>query len=108
MAKSAEGGTGGRTWKRLGGRRLHAVWVSAEQIEDLARQPVPTRTTGIGSVVDARWCGALAQGNDLRGEVATQMSEHMARGYYKRWESYMNGADWDELLGLRDPRFATV
>ena len=43
----------------------------------------------------------------IRGEVTTQISEHMARGFYRRWESYMNGAGWGELLGEGDPRFAS-
>lgn len=48
--------------------------------------------------------------NGLRvpGEVVTQISEHMARGFYARWRGYMEGDDWPSLLGLDDPRFATV
>jgi len=41
----------------------------------------------------------------LPGEVSTQTTEHIARGFYRRWNSYMNGASWDTLLGLDDPRF---
>jgi phenylpropionate dioxygenase-like ring-hydroxylating dioxygenase large terminal subunit len=41
----------------------------------------------------------------IKGEVSTKMSEHMARGYYARWNEYMNGADWDTLLGKQDQRF---
>ncbi len=39
------------------------------------------------------------------GEVSTQMSEHIARGYYRRWRSYMEARDWNALLGRDDPRF---
>jgi hypothetical protein len=39
------------------------------------------------------------------GEVSIEISEHIARGYYRRWDGYMRGADWDELLGRNDPRF---
>lgn len=42
----------------------------------------------------------VAKMNDLvPGEVSTQMSEHIARGFYKRWASYLCEAPWDELLG---------
>jgi len=39
------------------------------------------------------------------GEVSTQVTEHMARGFYRRWSSYMADGGWDELLGLNEPRF---
>lgn len=44
-------------------------------------------------------------GLDIRGEVATQISEHMARGFYQRWKTYMQDGSWDALLGRDDPRF---
>ena len=44
-------------------------------------------------------------GLEVRGEVVTQISEHMARGFYKRWLSYMQESDWPTLLGADDPRF---
>ena len=47
-------------------------------------------------------------GIQIRGEVATQCSEHMARGFYRRWSGYLSGASWDELLGGNDPRFRSV
>ena len=47
----------------------------------------------------------IVNGIEVRGEVATQISEHMARGFYRRWDSYMRDADWDVLLGAGDPRF---
>jgi hypothetical protein len=36
------------------------------------------------------------------GEVSTQISEHIARGFYHRWASYLKEAPWDELLGKND------
>ncbi|MEM9684556.1 MAG: aromatic ring-hydroxylating dioxygenase subunit alpha [Pseudomonadota bacterium] len=39
------------------------------------------------------------------GEVSTQTTEHIARGFYRRWNSYLDGASWDTLLGRDDPRF---
>ena len=45
-------------------------------------------------------------GLTVRGRVTTKMTEHMARGYYRRWRAYLDGAGWDELLGRNDPRFA--
>ena len=47
-------------------------------------------------------------GLEVRGEVATQISEHMARGFYGRWKTYMQGGDWDALLGREDERFAVA
>jgi hypothetical protein len=35
----------------------------------------------------------------LGGDVSTQVTEQIARGYYKRWTSYMQGGGWSELLG---------
>ena len=39
------------------------------------------------------------------GEVSTQTTEHIARGFYRRWRTYMEGGDWNALLGRDDPRF---
>jgi hypothetical protein len=39
------------------------------------------------------------QPHALGGNVSLQITEEIARGYYKRWDSYMRGAGWDELLG---------
>ena len=35
----------------------------------------------------------------LGREVSLQVTEQIARGFYRRWASYMRGADWNELLG---------
>lgn len=49
----------------------------------------------------------VAKINDpVPGEVSTQTTEHIARGFYRRWRSYLQGADWSRLLGEDDPRFA--
>ena len=32
--------------------------------------------------------------------MSTQVTEQIARGFYKRWATYMQGGDWNELLGL--------
>lgn len=48
----------------------------------------------------------VVEGLHIPGEVATNITEHMARGFYRRWETYMRGGSWDELLGVGDPRFA--
>jgi phenylpropionate dioxygenase-like ring-hydroxylating dioxygenase large terminal subunit len=45
----------------------------------------------------------VAKMNDpVPGEVSTQISEHIARGFYHRWASYLKEAPWDELLGKND------
>jgi hypothetical protein len=43
--------------------------------------------------------GAFSTDHQLGGEVSTQITEQIARGFYRRWTSYMNGGDWGELLG---------
>jgi hypothetical protein len=35
----------------------------------------------------------------LGGDVSTQVTEQIARGFYKRWATYMHDGDWNELLG---------
>jgi phenylpropionate dioxygenase-like ring-hydroxylating dioxygenase large terminal subunit len=47
----------------------------------------------------------VVDGIAVPGEVATQISEHMARGFYRRWGSYIDGKSWESLLGHDDPRF---
>jgi phenylpropionate dioxygenase-like ring-hydroxylating dioxygenase large terminal subunit len=37
-------------------------------------------------------------GDPIPGEVSLQISEHIARGFYRAWSSYMQGAPWDDLL----------
>lgn len=50
----------------------------------------------------------VVNGLRVRGEVSTQVTEHMARGYYRRWADYLDGADWDTLTGRRDARFSVA
>ena len=50
--------------------------------------------------------GAAKLNDPVPGLVTTQMSEHMARGFYTRWRDYLEGKDWNRLLGLSDPRFS--
>ncbi|MCK9913273.1 aromatic ring-hydroxylating dioxygenase subunit alpha [Microbacteriaceae bacterium K1510] len=47
----------------------------------------------------------IVNGVKVRGEVALQVTEHMARGFYRRWADYLDGGTWDDLVGLSDPRF---
>jgi phenylpropionate dioxygenase-like ring-hydroxylating dioxygenase large terminal subunit len=42
---------------------------------------------------------ATRMNDPVPGEVSTQMSEHIARGFYRSWASYLKDAPWDELLG---------
>ncbi len=37
--------------------------------------------------------GAAKIDDPVKGEVSTQTSEHIARGFYRRWQTYMEGAD---------------
>lgn len=39
------------------------------------------------------------------GRVSTQISEDNPRGLYRRWVTYMEGRDWDDLLGRNDPAY---
>ena len=43
--------------------------------------------------------GAYTTDHELGGQVSVQITEQIARGFYKRWASYMRDADWGELLG---------
>ena len=44
--------------------------------------------------------GAYTTDHPLGGELSLQVTEQIARGFYRRWASYMRDADWGELLGL--------
>jgi phenylpropionate dioxygenase-like ring-hydroxylating dioxygenase large terminal subunit len=41
----------------------------------------------------------------LPGKSALQVTEGNARGFYRRWRMYMNGGDWDALMGRNDPLY---
>jgi phenylpropionate dioxygenase-like ring-hydroxylating dioxygenase large terminal subunit len=43
--------------------------------------------------------GKVTLNDPVPGEVSTQYTEHIARAFYRRWSSYLEGADWAELLG---------
>ena len=43
--------------------------------------------------------GAHTVGEPIPGVVSTQITEQNARNFYARWYSYMQGAEWDVLLG---------
>ena len=43
--------------------------------------------------------GAYVSDHPLGGDVSTQVTEQIARGFYRRWSSYMQGGGWHELLG---------
>ncbi len=47
----------------------------------------------------------VVHGLKVKGEVSQKMSEHMARHFYRRWGDYLEGADWQTLLGNNDARF---
>lgn len=36
---------------------------------------------------------------DYPGDITLQPTEQMARGYYRTWSRYMEGSDWDILIG---------
>lgn len=38
----------------------------------------------------------------VAGNVSLQVSEENPRQFYRRWRDYMNGADWDVLMGKHD------
>ncbi|AWP73591.1 aromatic ring-hydroxylating dioxygenase subunit alpha [Bordetella bronchiseptica] len=46
--------------------------------------------------------GAVTNEGPVPGNVSLQVSEENPRQYYRRWRDYMNGADWDTLLGRND------
>ena len=59
----------------------------------------PARWRGaIPSTISNRWA-RLRPIIRLGGEVSTQITEQIARGFYRRWTTYMQGGDWNELLG---------
>lgn len=43
--------------------------------------------------------GAYVTDHPLGGDVSTQVTEQIARGFYRRWSTYMQGGGWHELLG---------
>ena len=41
--------------------------------------------------------GQVQSGYPMAGRVATQVTEENARQYYRHWNLYMKGADWDQI-----------
>ena len=50
----------------------------------------------------AQSLGKVEAGGSVAGNVSLQVSEENPRQFYRRWRDYMNGADWDTLLGRKD------
>ena len=48
------------------------------------------------------------QDGPVSGSVSTQISEHMARNFYRRWSDYLQGAPWPQLLGQTEGPQAAV
>ncbi|MDX3985748.1 MAG: aromatic ring-hydroxylating dioxygenase subunit alpha [Achromobacter sp.] len=46
--------------------------------------------------------GKVTTQGPVPGNVSLQVSEENPRQFYRRWRDYMNGADWDVLLGKHD------
>lgn len=46
--------------------------------------------------------GKVMNDGPVEGNVSLQVSEENARQFYRRWRDYMNGLDWDTLLGVHD------
>ena len=46
--------------------------------------------------------GRVQTDGPVAGNVSLQVSEENPRQFYRRWRDYMNGADWDTLLGRHD------
>jgi hypothetical protein len=38
-------------------------------------------------------------GDPVPGLVSRQISEENARGFYRSWQRYLDGAGWDALIG---------
>lgn len=49
--------------------------------------------------------GASKLNDPVPGKVSAQISEDNPRAFYSRWQTYMEGRGWDELLGKNDPRY---
>ena len=45
--------------------------------------------------------GAYKTNDPIPGDVSLQITEQTPRNYYRVYASYLNGDDWDALLGGR-------
>ena len=43
--------------------------------------------------------GASKTNDPIPGDVSTQITEHMARNFYRSYARYLQGEDWNALLG---------
>jgi hypothetical protein len=50
--------------------------------------------------------GAYRTNDPIPGDVSLQMTDQMARNYYRVYASYLGGAPWEELLGRPQIRAA--
>jgi hypothetical protein len=44
--------------------------------------------------------GTARDNDPVPGNVSTQVTEENARGFYRSWQRYLDGADWPALIGL--------
>lgn len=51
--------------------------------------------------------GKVEKDAPVPGNVSLQVSEENPRQFYRRWRDYMDGADWDTLLGRKDTQPAS-
>jgi phenylpropionate dioxygenase-like ring-hydroxylating dioxygenase large terminal subunit len=50
--------------------------------------------------------GRVQDGEPVPGRVSTQITEESARGFYRVWQRYLDGADWDALIDRQQVRQA--
>jgi len=50
----------------------------------------------------AQSIGKFTQDGPVPGDVSFQITEQNARNYYQRWATYIDGADWNVLLGQEE------
>jgi len=43
--------------------------------------------------------GAYRTDDPIAGDVSLQITEQMARNFYRVYEAYLDGGDWDALIG---------
>jgi phenylpropionate dioxygenase-like ring-hydroxylating dioxygenase large terminal subunit len=48
--------------------------------------------------------GVYASDDPVPGNISPQVTEEMARGFYRAWASYMKDEDWQHLLGRHLPK----
>lgn len=48
--------------------------------------------------------GVYTSDDPVPGNISPQVTEEMARGFYRSWASYMKDGHWDDLLGRNVPK----